>query len=124
MKSQPDTLELIEDTPVVKQKSLNNQVLLVSGGGSGHEPSHAGFVGDGMLQTAVLIIGPMWYLNHYRGLIYDALDSGFVDMGLAAGGGVLSADVVGGNSLGKATPKIVAILIGGTFARLILSFIL
>lgn len=30
-----------------------SQVALVSGGGSGHEPSHAGFVGQGMLTAAV-----------------------------------------------------------------------
>jgi dihydroxyacetone kinase-like protein len=30
------------------------QVALLSGGGSGHEPLHAGFVGDGMLAAAVL----------------------------------------------------------------------
>lgn len=30
------------------------QVALVSGGGSGHEPLHAGFVGPGMLSAAVL----------------------------------------------------------------------
>lgn len=30
-----------------------SQVALVSGGGSGHEPSHAGFVGPGMLTAAV-----------------------------------------------------------------------
>ena len=29
------------------------KVALVSGGGSGHEPAHAGFVGDGMLDAAV-----------------------------------------------------------------------
>lgn len=29
------------------------KVALVSGGGSGHEPSHAGFVGEGMLSAAV-----------------------------------------------------------------------
>ena len=29
------------------------KVALVSGGGSGHEPSHAGFVGQGMLTAAV-----------------------------------------------------------------------
>jgi triose/dihydroxyacetone kinase / FAD-AMP lyase (cyclizing) len=31
----------------------NSQVALVSGGGSGHEPSHTGFVGEGMLAAAV-----------------------------------------------------------------------
>eukprot|EP00727_Mastigamoeba_balamuthi_P000073 m51a1_g10062 putative dihydroxyacetone kinase (576) ;mRNA; r:81179-83070 len=31
-----------------------NRVAIVSGGGSGHEPAHAGFVGRGMLTAAVL----------------------------------------------------------------------
>lgn len=53
VKSQPGSLELVEGTSVIRQKKLNDQVSLVSGGGSGHEPSHAGFVGDGMLQAAV-----------------------------------------------------------------------
>lgn len=35
--------------------------------------------------AAIIIIGPMWYLNHYKGLIYDAPGSGFVDMGLGIG---------------------------------------
>jgi triose/dihydroxyacetone kinase / FAD-AMP lyase (cyclizing) len=39
---------------VVNTKHKGNaQVALVSGGGSGHEPSHAGFVGEGMLAAAV-----------------------------------------------------------------------
>lgn len=38
-----------------RQISSNEQakVLLLSGGGSGHEPAHAGFVGSGMLDIAV-----------------------------------------------------------------------
>ena len=35
------------------QSSTSSQVSLLSGGGSGHEPSHCGFVGDGMLHGAV-----------------------------------------------------------------------
>ena len=31
-----------------------NQVTLLSGGGSGHEPAHAGYIGDGMLSGAIL----------------------------------------------------------------------
>eukprot|EP00283_Hemiselmis_rufescens_P020225 CAMPEP_0173445356 /NCGR_PEP_ID=MMETSP1357-20121228/34182_1 /TAXON_ID=77926 /ORGANISM="Hemiselmis rufescens, Strain PCC563" /LENGTH=541 /DNA_ID=CAMNT_0014411525 /DNA_START=28 /DNA_END=1649 /DNA_ORIENTATION=- len=31
-----------------------SQVAIISGGGSGHEPAHAGFVGEGMLTAAVL----------------------------------------------------------------------
>ena len=30
-----------------------NKVTLISGGGSGHEPAHAGLVGKGMLDAAV-----------------------------------------------------------------------
>lgn len=36
------------------RKDLNkNKVTLISGGGSGHEPGHAGYVGKGMLDVAV-----------------------------------------------------------------------
>jgi ATP-dependent dihydroxyacetone kinase len=38
---------------VVRTDWDKSQVALVSGGGSGHEPSHAGFVGKGMLTAAV-----------------------------------------------------------------------
>ncbi|KAG8902809.1 Dihydroxyacetone kinase 2, partial [Tulasnella sp. 408] len=36
-----------------KRSPPQDQVSLISGGGSGHEPAHAGFVGDGMLSAAV-----------------------------------------------------------------------
>lgn len=49
----PEKLEQIPDTFVIKRKVNAQQVALVSGGGSGHEPAHAGFVGDGMLSAAV-----------------------------------------------------------------------
>ena len=32
----------------------DEQVAILSGGGSGHEPAHAGYVGAGMLNAAVL----------------------------------------------------------------------
>ena len=38
---------------VVRSEWGKNKVALVSGGGSGHEPAHAGFVGEGMLTAAV-----------------------------------------------------------------------
>ncbi len=47
-------LEFVEKFKVVKKKEINrNKVTLISGGGSGHEPAHAGFVGKGMLDAAV-----------------------------------------------------------------------
>ena len=35
------------------RRNPGNQVGIVSGGGSGHEPAHAGYVGEGMLSAAV-----------------------------------------------------------------------
>ncbi|MGL5756375.1 MAG: dihydroxyacetone kinase subunit DhaK [Paraclostridium sp.] len=47
-------LEFIKKYKVIKRKNINeNKVSLISGGGSGHEPAHAGFVGKGMLDAAV-----------------------------------------------------------------------
>ena len=47
-------LELNERFKFIKRKELNkDKVSLISGGGSGHEPAHAGFVGKGMLDAAV-----------------------------------------------------------------------
>ena len=40
------------DFIVRKSKYLNPKVALISGGGSGHEPLHGGFVGYGMLDAA------------------------------------------------------------------------
>ncbi|MCR5698744.1 MAG: dihydroxyacetone kinase subunit DhaK [Treponemataceae bacterium] len=47
-------LEFIQKYKIIKKREINkNKVSLVSGGGSGHEPAHAGYVGKGMLDAAV-----------------------------------------------------------------------
>ncbi|ODQ48859.1 hypothetical protein PICMEDRAFT_57023 [Pichia membranifaciens NRRL Y-2026] len=47
-------LKYIEAERVVyNSKPSENKVTLVSGGGAGHEPTHLGFVGDGLLDVAV-----------------------------------------------------------------------
>lgn len=47
-------LEFIKKYKIIKKKEINtDKVTLISGGGSGHEPAHAGFVGNGMLDVAV-----------------------------------------------------------------------
>ena len=52
-KAHPE-VEFIEKFKVIKKKEIDqNKVTLISGGGSGHEPAHAGFVGKGMLDAAV-----------------------------------------------------------------------
>lgn len=49
----PEHVKQIPDTLAVMRATEFDSVALVSGGGSGHEPTHAGFVGDGMLSAAV-----------------------------------------------------------------------
>jgi dihydroxyacetone kinase len=47
-------LTLVSKYKVIRKKALNkDKVSLISGGGSGHEPAHAGFIGRGMLDAAV-----------------------------------------------------------------------
>jgi len=47
-------LELLLKYKVIKRRTTGDgKVRLISGGGSGHEPAHAGFVGAGMLDAAV-----------------------------------------------------------------------
>jgi len=53
VKAHPE-IQLLEKYKVLKKKDINkNKVTLISGGGSGHEPAHGGFVGKGMLDAAV-----------------------------------------------------------------------
>ncbi|WP_204271319.1 dihydroxyacetone kinase subunit DhaK, partial [Escherichia coli] len=42
-------LDLIANTVIVKKAKKEHGVAIVSGGGSVHEPAHAGFVAEGML---------------------------------------------------------------------------
>lgn len=49
-----DKLERIKNTGIIKYKNIKkNQVAVISGGGSGHEPAHFGYVGSGMLSASV-----------------------------------------------------------------------
>src|SRR5215510_14611322 len=48
-----DIVALGEERKFVRRRTLKpGKVALISGGGSGHEPLHAGFVGLGMLDAA------------------------------------------------------------------------
>ncbi|ASK62602.1 dihydroxyacetone kinase subunit DhaK [Virgibacillus phasianinus] len=49
-----DVKQLPNTTGIVRKEApFSNKVGLVSGGGSGHEPAHAGYVGQGLLDAAV-----------------------------------------------------------------------
>lgn len=48
-------LDWIKGTGIVKKKRINqNKVVLISGGGSGHEPAHVGYIGENMLDCVVM----------------------------------------------------------------------
>ena len=50
----PESLRRLDDTTVMVRADapVDGKVGIVSGGGSGHEPTHAGFLGEGMLDGA------------------------------------------------------------------------
>lgn len=53
LKHRDPAIEVIEGTVVVRKDRKKKGAALVSGGGSGHEPAHAGYVAQGMLDAAV-----------------------------------------------------------------------
>ncbi|RLK63503.1 dihydroxyacetone kinase subunit DhaK [Atopobacter sp. AH10] len=49
-----DLVYRVKDHDIIARKAeKSGKVAIISGGGSGHEPSHAGFVGKGMLSAAI-----------------------------------------------------------------------
>ena len=73
--------ELTMDTKykVIHKKNLNkSKVTLISGGGSGHEPAHAGFVGKGMLDAAVCgdVFASPSQIQVYQAIRQTASDAG------------------------------------------------
>lgn len=54
----PSYLRKLDNIDVIVRKDapVEGKVGLVSGGGSGHEPAHAGYVGYGMLDAACLVL--------------------------------------------------------------------
>lgn len=54
VKAYPNYLKKLDcGNVVVRSNKKEGKVALISGGGSGHEPAHGGFVGEGMLDAAV-----------------------------------------------------------------------
>lgn len=82
---------------------------------------HFGPIGGWM--AAGCIVGTTWAINHGTGLITQS-GTVWIDMGLAAGVGLLVASAVRGGKVDKAVPNIVAALVGGIIGGLLLSFYL
>ncbi|MFK4785678.1 dihydroxyacetone kinase subunit DhaK [Fusobacterium sp. MFO224] len=64
---------------IVRRNKKTDKVALISGGGSGHEPSHAGYVGEGMLDAAVC--GQI-FSSPGADEIYDAIKAVATDAGV------------------------------------------
>lgn len=64
---------------VVRSNKKEGKVALISGGGSGHEPAHGGFVGEGMLDAAVA--GPV-FTSPTPDQIYEGIKAIAADKGV------------------------------------------
>lgn len=71
-------LAFTESHKIISRKAKHNNVALISGGGSGHEPAHAGFVGAGMLDAAVCgdVFASPSQIQVYKALQHVATDKG------------------------------------------------
>ena len=67
-----------ESHKIISRKEKHNNVALISGGGSGHEPAHAGFVGTGMLDAAICgdVFASPSQIQVYKALQQVATDKG------------------------------------------------
>ncbi|OON91867.1 MAG: dihydroxyacetone kinase, partial [Epulopiscium sp. Nele67-Bin002] len=73
-------LEFLPKFKVIKKSNINkDKVSLISGGGSGHEPAHAGFVGEGMLDAAVC--GDV-FASPSQIQVYEAIKAAATDKGV------------------------------------------
>lgn len=70
--------------------------------------------------AALIIIGPMWFMNHYLGLIKHDSDSAFVDMGLgiALCGIFRDAFLNGFSTVTASLPTILLVVLGAVLGGL------
>lgn len=71
--------------------------------------------------AAFIIIGPMWFMNHYVGLIENDEDAAFVDMAVGIGICGIMRDVFmqGGGELVSSLPTIGLVAIGAVLAGIV-----
>ena len=75
----PDIIADRGDGIIVRTHQKVGKVALVSGGGSGHEPAHCGYVGKGMLDAAVG--GPV-FTSPSADVVYKAICEVATDEGV------------------------------------------
>jgi len=79
VKAYPSALTWDEQNNIISRREhATKKVNLISGGGSGHEPSHAGFVGKGMLDAAVCgdVFASPSIMQVYNAILQNASEKG------------------------------------------------
>lgn len=80
VKAYPNYLRKLDcGNVVVRAHKKEGKVALISGGGSGHEPAHGGYVGEGMLDCAVA--GPV-FTSPTPDQIYEGIQAIATDKGV------------------------------------------
>ncbi|MGX6962671.1 Lin0368 family putative glycerol transporter subunit [Vagococcus xieshaowenii] len=71
--------------------------------------------------AAGIIIGPLWYMNHYVNLTGNLDDASFVDMGLAIGvcGIMRDTFMTGTSSLIDSIPTILLVIVGSALGGIV-----
>lgn len=80
----------------------------------------------GGILGAVIIIGPLWYINHKLGLIHQHPDHAFVDMAAGIGIAGLARDFFMAGSadvLVDALPTLICVVIGGALGGILSVYI-
>ncbi len=79
LRAHPAQLALDPKYRIVSRRNRNpGKVTLISGGGSGHEPAHAGYVGTGMLDAAVCgdVFASPSMIQVYKAIVATQSDKG------------------------------------------------
>src|SRR5699024_2658401 len=79
----------------------------------------------GGFAAALIIIGPMWYMNHYVGLIQNDNDDAYVDMALGIAVAVTMRDVFmnGFDTVVASLPTLSFVILGGVLGCTVAAFI-
>ena len=70
----------------------------------------------GGILAAAILVGTMWFLNHYIGLIPNKKNYAFVDMGIAIGIGCIVRDVIKVKDIQEVVasmPTLIFVILGG-----------
>lgn len=80
----------------------------------------------GGIVAAIILVGTMWFLNHYIGLIPNEKNCAFIDMGIAVGIACIVRDIINLRSseeILSSIPTLALVIIGGIIGGILSVFI-